>query len=89
MRGIIIASALIGLIAILYRVYLIERSKSKKKNPSVPEVLAPFNRIFGPEVFFPINSTRHPKIANILLVVFYIAFFAVIVLTAINSKKVN
>lgn len=86
MRGIIIIIGLIGLASILYRAYLIERSKSKKENPSIFEILAPFNRSFGPEVFFFINSAKYPRKANVLLIVFYIAFFMAIVLAAIDSK---
>lgn len=66
MRGIIVVSALIGLISILCRVYLIER-------PSL-------------EILFPIKTAKYQKEVNILLFVFYIAFFTVIILTAIDGK---
>lgn len=87
MKGTMIICALVGLIALFYRVYLIERSKSNKETPSASDVLAPFNRIFSPEVFLPFNSTKYPKTFNVLLITFYLALIAVIILAAIDSKQ--
>lgn len=84
-----IICALVGLIALFYRVYIIERSKSKRETPSTSDVLAPFNKIFGPEVFLPVNPIKYPKITNVLLIIFYLAFLAVIIIAAIGDTLIS